>query len=130
MCTHLVWNKSMSEKVQAAWTFMINECKYKLSKTLLDDLFSKYSQVKQQIDTDFQQLDAILAGSQLQKIKQSLQTRCSKLAPTYTIKAKCLYERAQAPKGQQPKRRKVTPEQGKNRNQDELQRFMFQLKNF
>ena len=120
-------NKTRSDKVQVAWSTIIEECKQKLTKTLLDDLFAKYTQVKQSIESDFQQLHEILSISQLQEIKDSLNSRCSKLAPTYTAKAKRQFDKPSGPRGQ-PKRRKVTPKSNKGGKQDDMQKFMFQLK--
>ena len=120
-------NKTRSDRVQVAWTTAIQECKHKLTKALLDDLFHKYSLVKQQIESDFQQLHQILNSAQLEEIKDSLNTRCSRLAPTYTNKAKRQFEKPSTPRGQ-PKRRKIVPKSSKGRNQDDMQRFMLQLK--
>ena len=83
--------------------------------------------VKQQIESDYKQLHQILNNTQLQEIKESLNGRCTRLAPTYSNKAKHQFERPTATKVQ-PKRRKVIPKNTKGRNQDELQKFMFQLK--
>ena len=121
-------NQSRSDKVQASWKVILDECKQKLTKTLLDELFTKYSQVKDHIAKDYQSLGNILTAVQLQKIRESLQTTCSRIAATYSKKAKRQYEPRQAPKGQPPKRRKITPNKGKGNTQAELQKFMVQLK--
>ena len=63
-------NKTKSDKVQEAWATIIQECKQKLTKALLDDLFHKYSLVKQQIESDFQQLHQIVNSIQLQGFPQ------------------------------------------------------------
>ena len=56
-------NKSRSDKVQTSWKVILDECKQKLTKTLLDELFTKYSQVKDHIAKDYQTLGNILIAS-------------------------------------------------------------------
>ena len=106
-------NKSRSDGVQKAWSTIINECKQKLTKVLLHDMFSKYSQVKDNISKDFLLLEDILTPTQLKEIKDSLQNRCTNIAPMYTLKAKRQYETKRPNQEQQTKRRKVVPQRRK-----------------
>ena len=62
-------NNSRSDGVQSAWSNIITECKQKLTKVLLNDMFCKYSQVKDNISKDFQLLEEKLTLHNLRKSK-------------------------------------------------------------
>ena len=84
-------------------------------------MFSKYLQVKDNISKDFQLLEETLTPPQLKEIKDSLKTRCTNMAPTYTLKAKRQYESKKPNQEQQAKRRKVVPQKRKKDKEPELQ---------
>ena len=121
-------NKSRSEALQQSWSTIISEFKQKLTKVLLNDLFAKYSQVKDHIAKDFQLLEEILSPIQFKEIKDSLHSKCSKIAPTYSLKAKRQYENRKPNPDQLPKLRKVVPQRRKHDNEPDLQKFIAQLK--
>ena len=91
-------------------------------------MFSKYSQVKDNISKEFLLLEEILSPPQLKEIKDSLKFRCTNIAPTYTLKAKRQYESKRPNQEQQTKRRKVVPQRRKKDREPELQKFITQLK--
>ena len=88
---------------KSAWSTIIKECKQKLTKVLLHDIFSKSSQVKDNISKDFLLLEEILTATQLKEIKDSLKIRCTNITPTYTLKAKRQYESKRSNQEQQTK---------------------------
>ena len=81
-------NRNRDEKVRHAWAVIIDKCKQKLTKALLDEMFEKYSNIKRLINQDLTELEKILTSKQLQEIKESLHKRSTGMAPVFAKKAK------------------------------------------
>ena len=122
-------NRNRDPKVRSAWIKIIDECKHKLTKAILDEMFDKYSSVKGLINQDLTELERILTSTQLQEVKESLQKRSTGMAPVIAKKARRQYEVTPNPKGNQNKgpTRKFVPANRRNRP-DNMQQFVQQLK--
>ena len=118
-------NRNRDEKVRHAWTVIIDECKQKLTKALLDEMFEKYSSIKGLINQDLTELETILTSKQLHEIKESLHKRSTGMAPVIAKKAKRQYEVATNPKNWQSKapKRKFVPANRRNKP-DNMQQFV------
>ena len=66
-------NKNRSEKVKQAWTQILDECKQRLTKALLDEMYERYATIKGHISQYFLKLQKILNSKQLQEIRDTLQ---------------------------------------------------------
>ena len=62
-------NSTRSEVVRKTWDQTIRECKEKMTKALLNDMFTKYGTLKDQISKDYDQLALILNEDQIKEIK-------------------------------------------------------------
>ena len=93
-------NKNRSEKVQQTWTQVLDKCKQRLNKALVDEMFEKYDALKGLISQDFLKLEKILNSKQLQEIKDSLQKWSSGMVPVRAMKAQCQYDAAAKPNKQ------------------------------
>ena len=71
---------------------IIKDCKEKLTKVLLDDLFHKYSSTKESLMKDYDELACLLEPNQVTEIKESLKKRDLGLAPLLAEKSKHQYE--------------------------------------
>ena len=122
-------NRNRDDKVRTSWTKIIDECKQKLTKAILDEMFVKYSNIKGLINQDLTELEKILTSAQLQEIKGSLQKRSTGMAPVIAKKAKRQYEGPTTSKGNPNKgpRRKFVPASRKSKP-DNMQQFVLQLK--
>ena len=127
-------NSTRSEAVRKTWDQTIRECKEKMTKALLNDMFTKYSTLKGQISRDYDQLALILNEDQIKEIKDSLRKRDVGMAPVLEHRTKRQYE---PPKPSNQRNRKfIAPKyrkQGQQRprkqtNEQELQSFVKQLK--
>ena len=107
------------------------DCKHKLTTALLDELFERYSSIKDAISTDYDQLARILNENQIIEIKDFLKKREQGMAPMLAQRNKRQYE---APKRQEkksvaPKRRKTAAKPQKKRNENnQIKQFVLQLK--
>ena len=98
-------NSTRSESVRKIWERCIKECKEKMIEALLDDLFVKYSTLRDSINSDYDQLTGILDEGQIREIKDSLKKRDVGIAPMLELKTKRQFE---PPKPQpRPKQRTV-----------------------
>ena len=98
---------------------------------LLDELFEKYSSIKDAISTDYEQLTKIFNDNQIIEIKDFLKKRDKGMAPILAKRNKRQYE---APKGQErkpvaPKRRKTAPKPQKTRNENKYNSLCSNLRN-
>ena len=128
-------NSTRSEPVKESWEQAIKECKEKMTKALLNDMFTKYGTLKEQIGRDYDQLTMILDENQIKEIKDSLKKRDAGMAPMLEQKATRQYEPPK-PQGKQRPRKFIQPKsrrqgQPKFRKQNqggELQNFVKQLR--
>ena len=122
-------NRNRDPKFRSTWIKIIDECKHKLTKAILDDMFDKYSNVKGSINQDLTELEKILTSTQLHEIKESLHKRSTGMAPVIAKKARRQYEVTQKPKGNFSKgpKRKFVPANRHNKP-DNMQQFVQQLK--
>ena len=112
-CVQFKFNCSSnrSDKVRKAWEIIIKECKEKLTKVLLDDLFYKYSSTKESLMKDYDELAHLLEPNQVTEIKESLKKRDLGLAPLLAEKNKRQYEPPKPRERRQviAKRRRASP---------------------
>ena len=122
-------NRNRDDRVRTTWTQIIDDCKQKLTKAILDEMFVKYSNIKGLINQDLTELEKILTSTQLQEIKGSLQKRSTGMAPMIAKKARRQYEAPTTSKGTQNKgpRRKFVPATRRSKP-DNMQQFVLQLK--
>ena len=127
-------NSTRSEAVRKAWDQTIRECKEKMTKALLNNMFAKYGTLKDQISKDYDHLALILNEDQIKEIKDSLRKRDVGMAPVLEHRTKRQYE---PPKPSNQKNRKfIAPKyrkQGQQRprkqnNGQELHNFVNELK--
>ena len=85
-------NTNRSDKVKKYWETIIRDCKHKLTTVLLDELFERYSNIKDAISTDYDELAKILNESQIMEIKDFLKKRDHGMAPILAQKNKRQYE--------------------------------------
>ena len=130
-------NSTRSEPIRKAWEKSIKECKERMTKALLDDLFVKYSTLKDAIGKDYDQLTRILTDTQVREIKDSLKKRDVGMAPMLELKTKRQFDPPKPLQKQQqrtvmvPKKRKAPQQKGRPQNQNQnkqLQGLVNQLK--
>ena len=128
-------NSTRSEPVKKSWERCIKECKDRMTKALLDDLFVKYSSLKNSISKDYDQLSHILNETQIREIKDSLRKRDVGMAPILELKTKRQFEPAKPqPRQKQrtvmvPRKRKMPQQKGRPQNQNkQLQGLVNQLR--
>ena len=125
-CVHFKFNinSTRSEPVRKTWEKCIKECKERMTKAILDDLFVKYSSLKESINKDYDQLTRILTESQVREIKDSLKKRDLGMAPMLVLKTKRQFEPPKPqPKQRQrmvmvPRKRKMPQQKGRPQNQN------------
>ena len=134
-CVQFRFNTSSnkSDSVRKIWELSLKECKEKMTKALLDDLFVKYSSVKNIIMKDYDKLSKILSPNQIMEIKDSLRKRDQGMAPMLAERSKRQYEppRPRERKQVVTKRRKPAPKpkkHPKNSNNNQIQQFVTQLR--
>ena len=128
-------NSTRSDSVRKAWEGILKDCKERMTKALLNDMFTKYSALKEQINKDYDQLALLLTEQQIREIKDSLRKRDVGMAPTIEHRSKRQYEPPKT-NNQQKKRKFIAPKyrkqaqnrSGKNNNGQQLQSFVNQLK--
>ena len=111
-------NSTRSEKVRKTWDQAIKECKENMTKALLNDIFTKYESLKDQIGKDYDQLALIL-----DEVKDSLRKRDVGMAPILEHRSGRQYEQ---PKPQvRPRPRKfIKPESRRKGQQRSKNRMM------
>ena len=104
-------NNNRSDKVKKQWNFLLNDCKSRMTKVLLDELFEKYSLIKDTINTDYDELSKILDNQQIIEIKDFLKKRDQGMAPILVQRNKHQYEPPTKPERKTiaPKHRKLIP---------------------
>ena len=122
-------NSTRSEPIRNSWEKSIKECKERMTKALLDDLFVKYSNLKDSINKDYDHLSRILTETQVREIKESLKKRDVGMAPMLELKTKRQFD---PPKPQQkrqqraimvPRKRRAPQQKGRPQNQHQNQKF-------
>ena len=105
------FNRNRNEKIKQAWSLIIDECKQRLTKALLDEMVERYSTIKNLISQDFVELEKILSNQQLQEIRESLQKRTTGMAPLIAMRTQRQYVAVTKQPNKQPpvKKRKFVP---------------------
>ena len=133
-CVQFKFNINSTRSEVKTWDQTIRECIEKMTKALLNDMFTKYGTLKDQISKHYDQLALILNVDQIKEIKDSLRKRDVGMAPVLEHRTKHQYE---PPKISNQRNRKfIAPKyrkQGQQRprkqtNEQELQSFVKQLK--
>ena len=81
-----VTNSTRDPALKARWTNIILDCKKDLTKAMIDDLYKKYNQVKDTINTRLAELEGHLEPDQYREIKASLNTRAKGMTPVFLKK--------------------------------------------
>ena len=102
-------NSTRSEPVRKTCDQAMKECKEKMTKALLNDMFTKYGSLKDQIGKDYDQLALILDETQIREIKDSLRKRDVGMAPILEHKSGRQYEQPK-PQGRTRPRKFLKPE--------------------
>ena len=110
-CVQFKFNISStrSEPVRKTWDQAIKECKQKMTKALLNDMFTKYGSLKDQIGKDYDQLALILDEVQIKEIKDSLRKRDVGMAPILEHKSGLQYKQPK-PQARPRPRKFIKPE--------------------
>ena len=81
-----ITNSTRDPALKARWTSIILNCKKDLTKAMIDDLYKKYNQVKDTINTKLAELEGHLEPDQYREIKASLNTRAKGMTPVFLKK--------------------------------------------
>ena len=111
-----ITNSARDPALKARWTTIIQNCKKDLTKAMIDDLYKKYNQVKDTINTKLIEIEGHLEPAQYNQIKASLNVRAKGMTPVFLKKKELQFTSNPRRKNQGGQKPGPRPKNPRNQN--------------